>query len=157
MHAIVKITAAVATCLAVAMLTVMPASAKCKNFGFLVNDYGKEGPTKDAKRLLDKHIAEWAAENGIKNYKVGKKTVTCELFLDFIVFDEHTCTARANVCWGGSSKKKKSSSNQATSKKAVSKAAAKKDPEPDLKPTQQAEQAVEEATTTAATGGASID
>ena len=25
----------------------------------------------------------------------------CELFLNFIVFDEHTCEASALVCWGG--------------------------------------------------------
>ena len=24
----------------------------------------------------------------------------CELFLNFIVFDEHTCQASALVCWG---------------------------------------------------------
>ena len=64
-----------------------------------MNDYGKDGPTKDAKELLDKHIAEWAAQNKIKDYKTGTKTVNCELFLNFILFDEHTCTASANVCW----------------------------------------------------------
>ena len=31
-----------------------PADASCKRFGFTVNDYGKDGPTKDAKSLLDK-------------------------------------------------------------------------------------------------------
>lgn len=75
------------------------ADAACKKMGFLVNDYGKDGPTKDAQDLLDKHVAEWAAQNNIKNYTIGKKDVTCELFLNFIVFDEHTCTASANVCW----------------------------------------------------------
>ncbi len=77
------------------------AHAACKRFGFTVNDYGKEGPIRDAKALLDKHIATWAAEKGVKDYQVGKKDVSCELFLNFIVFDEHTCTASANVCWGG--------------------------------------------------------
>ena len=77
-----------------------PADAACKKFAFLVNDYGKEGPTKDAQALLDKNIAEWAAQNGVKEYQTGKKTVSCELFLDFVVFDEHTCTAQATVCWG---------------------------------------------------------
>ncbi len=76
------------------------ASAKCQRMGFTVNDYGKEGPTRDAKNLLDKSIADWSKEKGIKKYTVGKKDVTCELFLNFIVFDEHTCTARATVCWG---------------------------------------------------------
>lgn len=76
------------------------ADAACKRFGFTVNDYGKEGPTNDAKSLLDKHVAKWAAESGISNYRVSKKDVKCELFLDFVVFDEYTCTASANVCWG---------------------------------------------------------
>lgn len=78
-----------------------PAEAGCKRFAFSVNDYGKEGPTNDAKSLLDKHIAEWAKANGIKGYTTGKKDVSCELFLDLIVFDEHTCKASATVCWPG--------------------------------------------------------
>ena len=79
-----------------------PASAAtCTKLGFSVNDYGKEGPTEDAKRLLDTYIAKWTAEQGIKKYRTGKKEVTCELFLDFIVFDEHTCKATASVCWNG--------------------------------------------------------
>lgn len=57
------------------------------------------GPTADAKKLLDKHIASWATERGIKKYRTGQKSVNCELFLDFIVFDEHTCRAEADVCW----------------------------------------------------------
>lgn len=77
------------------------ADAKCARLGFSVNDYGKEGPTKDAKALLDKHIAAWTASRGITKYTTGKKDVTCELFLDFGVFDEHTCKASATVCWGG--------------------------------------------------------
>ena len=76
------------------------ADAKCKRLSFLVNDYGKDGPTRDAKNLLDKFIASWTKEQGIKNYTVGAKDVKCELFLNFIVFDEHTCTASASVCWG---------------------------------------------------------
>jgi hypothetical protein len=77
-----------------------PADAACKKFGFTVNDYGKDGPTNDAKNLLDKHISEWAAQNGVSAYQTGKKSVSCELFLDVILFDEHTCTASATVCWG---------------------------------------------------------
>jgi len=117
-----------------------PASAACKRMGFLVNDYGKDGPTSDAQILLDKHIAGWADEQGIEEYSVGKKSVKCELFLDFIVFDEHTCTASATVCWGGSRQpktqnakaKKKSKTKTAKAKtknkavKNVAKAAAKK-------------------------------
>lgn len=82
------------------------AQAKCTRLAFSVNDYGKDGPTKDAKSLLDKYIAQWTAERGIKNYTVGKKDVSCELFLNLIVFDEHTCKAEATVCWpdGGAPK-----------------------------------------------------
>lgn len=76
------------------------ADAACKRFGFTVNDYGKEGPTNDAKALLDKHVSEWASKSGVSDYRIGKKSVKCELFLDFVVFDEYTCTASANVCWG---------------------------------------------------------
>ena len=76
-----------------------PAAAKCTTMSFSVNDYGKEGPTRDAKNLLDKYVADWAKGRGIKNYTIGKKDVSCELFLNFIVFDEHTCTASAMVCW----------------------------------------------------------
>ncbi len=101
-----------AQCVAVGLAAALmstPAAAACKKLAFSVNDYGKEGPTKDALSLLDKHIAETMAKDGIKNYKVGKKSVECKLFLDFIVFDEHTCTASANVCWsgGGAAAKKK--------------------------------------------------
>ena len=77
----------------------VPAAASCQQLAFSVNDYGKEGPTRDAKRLLDEYIKSWTAERGIKNYEVGKKTVTCELFLDFGFFDEHTCKATAQFCW----------------------------------------------------------
>ncbi len=83
------------------LLTTASADAKCTRLAFSVNDYGKEGPTNDAKSLLDKHIAKWATEHGVKTYTTGKKDVTCELFLDFGVFDEHTCKAEANVCWTG--------------------------------------------------------
>src|SRR5262245_24558875 len=86
---------------ALAILPPLPAEAGCKRMGFLVNDYGKDGPTRDAQEGLDKHIAQWAAEQGIEKYTVGKKDVSCELFLNLIVVDEHTCTASATVCWGG--------------------------------------------------------
>ena len=83
------------------------AEAACQKLGFTVNDYGKEGPTNDAKRLLDKYIAKWTAENGIKKYRTGKKTVSCYLFLDFGFFDEWTCKAVATFCWNGPPVKKK--------------------------------------------------
>ncbi len=90
---------ALASLSAISLAAAGPASAACKKMGFLVNDYGKDGPTKDAQELLEKDIAKWAASQGIAKYTVTKKDVTCELFLNFIVFDEHTCTASANVCW----------------------------------------------------------
>ena len=76
-----------------------PAAARCTKLAFSVNDYGKDGPTKDAQGLLDKYVADWTKQKGIKTYTVGKKEVSCELFLDFVVFDEHTCKASALVCW----------------------------------------------------------
>jgi hypothetical protein len=78
-----------------------PAHARCTTLSFSVNDYGKDGPTKDAKELLDKYIVKWTKDNNLTNYTVGKKDVSCELFLNFIVFDEHTCKASAQVCWPG--------------------------------------------------------
>jgi hypothetical protein len=81
------------------ILTVPAHAATCLKMGFSVNDYGKDGPTRDAQALLDKRIVEWAKVQGIKKYKVGKKDVTCELYLDVGLFDEHTCKATANVCW----------------------------------------------------------
>lgn len=102
MRTTVKFVAASALAIACAGLLAAPASAACTRLGFSVNDYGKEGPTKDAKDLLDKYIAKKMAERGVTDYKTGPKTVTCELFLDVILFDEHTCKAEATVCWGGS-------------------------------------------------------
>jgi hypothetical protein len=75
------------------------ADARCTRLAFSVNDYGKDGPSKDAQALLDKYIADWTKSKGIASYTVGRKDVSCELFLNFIVFDEHTCKASALVCW----------------------------------------------------------
>lgn len=91
---------AIAAAAVVLAAVAAPAEARCTRLAFSVNDYGKDGPTKDARKLLDTYIADWAAKQGIKRYTVGKKDVSCELFLDFIVFDEHTCKASALVCWG---------------------------------------------------------
>jgi hypothetical protein len=101
MGSVSKFTLAAALVGAVAAFSALPAQAGCKRMAFSVNDYGKDGPTKDSQDLLDKHIATWAAEQGIDKFTVGKKDVTCELYLNLIVVDEHTCTARATVCWGG--------------------------------------------------------
>ncbi len=81
-----------------------PALADCQKLGFSVNDYGKDGPIRDAKALLDTYIKDWAAKNGIAKYRTGKKDVSCELFLDVGLFDEHTCKATATVCWSKADK-----------------------------------------------------
>lgn len=91
------------TCVAATLPIATLANAKCTRLAFSVNDYGKEGPTRDAKVMLDKYIAKWTADRGIKSYQTGPKSVTCELFLDFVVFDEHTCKAEASVCWADAS------------------------------------------------------
>ena len=92
----VALAAAVA---AAVCLAATAADAKCERFSYLVNDYGKDGPTRDAQNLLDKYIADWTKAQGIKSYTVGKKDVSCELFLNLVVVDEHTCKATAQVCW----------------------------------------------------------
>ena len=85
---------------ALVLASVTPAAAaKCVKLDFSVNDFGKEGPTRDAKNLLDKKIVKWAKLKGIKTYTVGKKDVTCKLYLHLIVAEEHTCTATAQVCY----------------------------------------------------------
>ncbi len=91
---------AIASILSVTLIADV-ASAACTRLSFSVNDYGKDGPTNDAKGLLDTYIAKWTAERGIKKYTTGKKDVSCELFLNLIVVDEHTCKAEASVCWDG--------------------------------------------------------
>jgi hypothetical protein len=96
----------------IALIAVLPASTlaaepvktECKTFGFSVNDYGKKGPTEDAKQLLDKYIADYAKTHGIEDYKTSEKTVSCKLFLDFGFFDEHMCKAEAKVCWSAKQK-----------------------------------------------------
>lgn len=91
---------AIAAALIVASFSITaPAEARCKKFGFTVNDYGKEGPTNDAKRLVDKFIAEWMAKNGIKKWTTTPKKVECKLFIDVILFDEYTCRADTTACW----------------------------------------------------------
>ena len=92
---------ATASVLAFSVAITDAAFAACTRLSFSVNDYGKDGPTKDAKDLLDKYAAKWTSDRGIKKFAVGPKEVSCALFLNFIVFDEHTCTATANVCWEG--------------------------------------------------------
>ena len=91
------VTVVCAAAAAICIASTDEASAACTRLGFSVNDYGKEGPTRDAKQLLDKYIAKWAGDNGIAKYTTGDKDVKCELFLDFIVFDEYTCRAEAGV------------------------------------------------------------
>lgn len=103
----------------------LPAEAACTRLGFTVNDYGKDGPTRDAKNLLDKHIAKKMAERGVTKYNVGKKDVKCELFLDFVVFDEYTCTAEASVCWDQAAVTEPAAAKAAAKEPAESKKTAK--------------------------------
>ena len=139
------------------VISTAPAFAECKRMGFTVNDYGKDGPTKDAKDLLDKTIAKAMADRGVKTYTTGKKDVKCELFLNFIVFDEHTCTAEATVCWNGGTLPK---GEQADAKAAPAAASAKQttgsiekpsDKPSDKKAEQKAEPKAEKPATQAAT------
>jgi hypothetical protein len=96
-----KIQKAVAAALCGFAVFASPVSAlaDCRTLSFSVNDYGKEGPAKDAAELLDKYIVRWTKEKGIKKYKKVPKDIKCELFLDVVLFDEYTCTAAADICW----------------------------------------------------------
>jgi hypothetical protein len=78
-----------------------PGAARCTTLAFSVNDYGKDGPTKTPRTCSTKYIAKWTKDNNVTNYTVGKKDVSCELFLNFIVFDEHTSRRVRMVCWPG--------------------------------------------------------
>lgn len=111
---------------AISVLAVGAAEAKCTRLAFSVNDYGKEGPIKDAKALLDKYVAEWAKQKGIAKYNIGKKTVNCELFLDVGLFDEHTCKAEASVCWGEGDDEKPAAAAEKPAEKAKKTATKKK-------------------------------
>ncbi len=95
------LTAVAAGVVMLAFVAVDASHAACTRLAYSVNDYGKEGPTRDAKNLLETYIAKWTSERGITGYRIGPKTVTCKLFLDFILFDEYTCKASASVCWQG--------------------------------------------------------
>jgi hypothetical protein len=91
--------AAASSVVAAAAFAAPAAHARCATLAFSVNDYGKDGPTKDAQALLDRYIADWTKSKGITGYTVGKRDVSCQLFLNLIVVDEHTCKASAQVCW----------------------------------------------------------
>lgn len=163
MRLTMKFVAASALAVLAAGLSAVPASAACTKLGFSVNDYGKDGPTKDAKELLDKYIAKTMAERGITDYKTGPKSVTCELFLNFIVFDEHTCKAEANVCWGGSTPAPAGAETAATAPAAKTASKAKPAPKeataaaPEAKPAPKDETAAAPAESTAAAPAESGD
>lgn len=96
-----RFVAATAAVLITSLTVSTVAHAACTRLAFSVNDYGKEGPARDARNLLDKYIKKWTSDRGIKQYTVGPKDTTCELFIDVILFDEYTCKAAATVCWNG--------------------------------------------------------
>jgi hypothetical protein len=122
-----RLHASISTIAAILALSLVAdaATAACTRLAFSVNDYGKDGPTKDAKDNLDKYIAKWTAERGIKKYTTGKKDVSCELFLDVGLFDEHTCKAAASVCWDGAMPAGVTAAGPAVGTKSKPKAASK--------------------------------
>ena len=58
MHRAITFATAIGLAAGFSVASALPASAACTKLGFSVNDYGKDGPTKDAKELLDKYIAK---------------------------------------------------------------------------------------------------
>jgi hypothetical protein len=133
MRALGNVICATAAAAAMLVLAVAPATAACTRLGFSVNDYGKEGPTNDAKAMLDKYIEKKMAERGVTKYRVGKKDVSCELFIDLILFDEHTCRADATVCWDDTPLPKGQEA-AAPKKKPVEKSAAAPEPKAEETP-----------------------
>jgi hypothetical protein len=81
-----------------AKITPKTDGAVCDHLTYLVNDYGKDGPAKDANAGLDKTVAKFVADNKMTAYKQEKRGMSCELFLDFGFFDEYTCTASVDIC-----------------------------------------------------------
>ena len=71
----------------------------CHRFAHSTNDYGRIGPTSEAKRLVEVAAKKWAADNKVKTFSMGAKSVKCLLFLDFGLFDEYTCTAEMSICY----------------------------------------------------------
>jgi hypothetical protein len=119
--------------LVTAIIPLAPAPAEaseCTRMGFSVNDYGKEGPARDAQALLDKYIKTEFDKKGIKGYRTGTKSISCKLFLDFGVFDEYTCTASADVCWGQGPVTKRSAPPAPDGVKKAAKRAAPPKPKP---------------------------
>lgn len=149
MRLTVNFVAAAAAIAAFVSAVSLPALAECQKYGFTVNDYGKEGPTRDAKSLLDKLIATKMTEKGIKDFHTGRKNVSCELFLNFIVFDEHTCTAEATVCWGGSALPKSEQTAAVDDTKTTKKSAEKTEHKAKKKDVAKNEPASEKRTTAA--------
>ena len=76
-----------------------PKARTCHRFAHSTNDYGKIGPTSEAKRLVEVAAKSWAASNKVKKFSMGAKSVKCVLFLDFGLFDEYTCTAEMSICY----------------------------------------------------------
>ncbi len=77
-----------------------PAAARtCEWHAFEVNDYGKEGPIRMARENLYKWVDNLKKEKRIKNVSVSERKPKCRLFLDFGIFDEHTCRIEAKICW----------------------------------------------------------
>lgn len=76
-----------------------PRPRTCHRFAHSTNDYGKIGPTSEAKRLVEVAAENWAAAHKVKRFSLGAKSVKCVLFLDFGLFDEYTCTAEMSICY----------------------------------------------------------
>jgi hypothetical protein len=97
-------------------------AAECQLLASSVNDYGKDGPARDAQALLATHIQTFTAARGIKAYSSSTPSVSCKLYLDVGLFNEYTCRAEANVCWGAGAEQAVSASGADIAKSGSAKA-----------------------------------
>ncbi len=93
-------------CIAALCVATTASDARCARLGHLIHNYGKHGPTKDARDMFEKYAANWAAENGITKYSIGTKDVKyertllslCPTFTTAVLKRMSAGTARRRQC-----------------------------------------------------------
>ena len=71
---------------------------KCRTLETSVTDWGKDAASNQARNLLKGRAANYAAKQGLKDYKPGGGTVSCATNVDLGFAGNYTCRARTKVC-----------------------------------------------------------